>query len=427
MPRALYSLFFCLLLPAILLYFLWRSRREPDYRRRWGERFGRVPAGMTGDGLWLHMASLGEVQAARQLVDALLARYPQRALHLTCITPTGSRRIRELWGERVSHSYLPFDTPGAVARFLARTRPQLALILETEIWPNLYAACARRGVPLLMISARLTEDALARFSRFPGVALLHATLGTIDSVLAQTEADADRFRQAGAPAGRVQVAGNLKFDYRLDPSLTDRAQILREAWGAARPVWIAASTHEGEENIALATHARLREQWPDLLLVLVPRHPQRFARVAELCAASGLPTARRSLGELGNPASAVMLVDTLGELDLFYATADVAFVGGSLVPVGGHNLLEPAALGLPIIVGPHMHEQAQMTALLRAAGGALSVRDATELHTAVLRYLQSPEQRHQAGDACRQVMVQNRGTLARVLAQVSARLNPAQA
>jgi 3-deoxy-D-manno-octulosonic-acid transferase len=421
-----YSFTFYLLLPLILFYFLWRSRREPGYRKRWHERFGAGPAVAPG-GIWLHVASFGEAQASRQLVENLLKQYPQLPLTLTCITPTGSECIRQLWGERVAHAYLPFDTPMAVTRFLDRVQPRLALVLETEIWPSLYAACASRRIPLLMVSARMTEAALARFGRFPGISLLRDTLGCTAGILAQTESDAERYRRAGAPAEQVQVVGNLKFDFCLDPSFASRAQVLREGWGAARPVWIAASTHEGEETIVLEAHARLRKHLPDLLLVLVPRHPQRFDAVAGLCAAAGWVTARRSRGETGDTRSAIVLVDTIGELNLFYATADVAFVGGSLVPVGGHNLLEPAALAMPILVGPHMHEQAQMTELLLASGGVRTVRNVDELTGAVGDYLASSARRHQAGDAARQVIEQNRGALTRVLAQVAVQMDSALA
>jgi 3-deoxy-D-manno-octulosonic-acid transferase len=422
--RFLYTLAFCLLVPLILIYFVWRSLREPAYRQRWHERFGAGPAVAPG-GIWLHAASVGEVQAARMLVDGLLKQYPGLPLTLTCITPTGSESIRQLWAERVHHRYCPFDTPGAVARFLDRVRPRLALVLETELWPNLYAGCRARGIPLLMVSARLTEASLRRFSRFPGSTLLRDTLSCAAGILAQTPADAERFRRAGATGERLAVAGNLKFDHRLDPSLVSRAQVLREDWGAARPVWIAASTHEGEEGIVLEAHARLRARLPDLLLILVPRHPQRFDRVAGLCVAAGFATARRSRGEIGNPASQIVLVDTIGELNLFYAAADVAFVGGSLVPVGGHNLLEAADLGLPILVGPHMRAQAQMTELLLAAGAAKIVHDAGELTEAVSEYLLSSPSRHRAGDAARAVIDQNRGALSRVLARVAQSLAPA--
>jgi 3-deoxy-D-manno-octulosonic-acid transferase len=421
--RVIYSLAFYLLLPLILVYFLWRSLREPGYRRRWQERFGLGPRVEAG-GIWVHVASVGEAQAARALVESLIRQYPGMKLILTCITPAGSGFIRQQWGDRVVHRYLPFDTPAAVARFLDRAQPRLALIVEAEIWPNLYAACAARAIPLLMLSARMTEDSLARLRRFPGVMLLRDTLTCAAAVLAQSDADAERYRRAGTPAARVEVAGNLKFDHRLDPSLSPRAQVLREGWGAARPVWIAASTHSGEEAIVLEAHARLRERLPDLLLVLAPRHPQRFAAVADMCTRAGFATARRSRGETGGLDSAIVLVDTIGELNLFYAAADVAFVGGSLVPVGGHNLLEPAALGLPVLVGPHMQAQAQMTELLLAAGGARQVNDVYELITAVDEALESPALRHQAGIAARHVIERNRGALAKALARVAAQLEP---
>lgn len=414
--RSVYSLVLAVLLPFVLLYFLWRSRREPGYRQRWAERFGAGPAVSPG-GIWLHAASVGEVQAAQPLVDKLLTQYSQLPLVFTCGTPSGSQRIQELWGSRLTHQYLPFDLPGIARRFLDRIQPRLALLMETEIWPNLYRACRPRGIPLLIISARLTEKSLQRFQKFPGAALLRDTLACTTAVLTQTDADRARYERAGAT--RVEVAGNLKFDYLVDPSALPRAQVLREGWGAARPVWIAASTHEGEESVALAAHARLRQQIPELLLVLVPRHSHRFARVSELCDASGFPTARRSRGETGTPATVVLLVDTLGELNLFYAAADLAFVGGSLVPVGGHNLLEPAALGLPILTGPHMHTQAQMTELLLAAGGAQTVSNSDEIVAAAIQFLGSAEAHRQAGAAARQVVEQNRGALARVMEQVA--------
>jgi 3-deoxy-D-manno-octulosonic-acid transferase len=419
--RFIYSLAFYLLLPLILFYFLWRSRKEPGYRRRWVERFGAAPVGRPG-GIWLHAASVGEVQAARPLVESLLAAHPKRPLVVTCITPTGSQRILELWGDRVQHAYLPFDVPGSVERFLDRVQPALGIVLETEIWPNLYLALARRGTPLLMVSARLSEGSLQRLQRFPGSRLLRDCLAHVAAILAQTPDDAERYRSAGVDDARISVAGNLKFDYRVDPAAVSRAQVLREGWGATRPVWIAASTHAGEEDIMLEAHARLRERMPDLLLVLVPRHPQRFEAVADLCTRAGMSSARRSRGETGTPEHAVVLVDTMGELNLFYAASDLAFVGGSLVPVGGHNLLEPAALGLPILTGPHMHSQQDITQRLLAAGGARQVSDLYELIEAVEACLASPALHHQSGIAARHVIEQNRGALARVMAQVALHL-----
>lgn len=419
--RHLYSLAFYLLLPLILAYFLWRSRREPGYRQRWAERFGAGRRASPG-GIWLHAASVGEVQAARTLVESLLQQYPQLPVTISCVTPTGSQRILELWAGRVGHRYLPFDTPAAVQRFLDEVQPRLALVLETEIWPNLYRACASRKIPLLILSARLSERSLARLRRFPGAALLRETLAGVSAILAQTQADAERYRRAGATEQQVCIAGNLKFDHALDPAANARAQVLRERWGLARPVWIAASTHEGEEAIVLAAHARLREQLQDLYLILVPRHPQRFEAVAALCTSAGFATARRSLGDTGSPGHAVLLVDSIGELNQFYAAADIAFVGGSLVPIGGHNLLEPAALGLPILVGPHMHGQQEISQLLQSAGAARQVDSTEAMVAAISEYLGSTALRHQAAAAAQAVIEQNRGALARVMRELASHL-----
>lgn len=417
--RFLYSLIFILMVPWVLLYFLWRSLREPAYRQRWSERFGYLPEIRTG-GIWVHAASVGEVQAARSLVDGLLLQYPQLPLTLSCFTPTGSQRARELWGDRVGHCYLPLDTPLAVRRFVHGLQPRIAIVMETEIWPNLYGACARAGIPMVIASARLTGRSLDRLTRFPGKAVLRESLAGVAAVFAQTQADAERYRQAGAK--NVLVSGNLKFDAKVDPAARERAQVLRERWGSVRPVWVAGSTHEGEESQVLQVHSRLRQSWPELLLVLVPRHPQRFSAVAALCTRTGLRIAQRSRGETGDLDTQVVLVDTIGELGLFYAAADIAFVGGSLVPVGGHNLLEPAVLGVPILVGPHMQNQQDITDRLLAAGGVRQVNGVDDMTAAVSECLGSSALRHKAGMAARQVIELNQGALAQVLRQVAEQL-----
>jgi 3-deoxy-D-manno-octulosonic-acid transferase len=338
---------------------------------------------------------------------------------VTSYTPSGSRRITELFGDRVQHAYLPFDTPGAVTRFLGRARPRLALVMETEIWPNLYRSCAMCGIPLVMVSARLSQESLDGYRHFPGLAVIRDSLESARAA-AQTPQDAERLRMAGVREQNISVCGNLKFDYPPDAAVVEAGRQLRREWGAElRPVWIAASTHAGEEAAALEVHEALCERRADALLVLVPRHPQRFEEVARLCAGSELRVARRGRREACGADTQVLLADTLGELNMLYAAADIAFVGGSLVPVGGHNLLEPASLGLPILVGPHLESQRAIAEPLLATGAAIEVVDAQALEEKLEEMFESDVLRRQAGAAARHVIESSRGTLARVLALLS--------
>jgi 3-deoxy-D-manno-octulosonic-acid transferase len=413
MARRLYSLLLTLGVPLVLLRLLWRGRKNLAYRRRWGERFGWFAAPPLHAPIWVHAVSVGEVQAAVPLIHALLERYAEHSLVVTTTTPTGSQRARELFGSRVFHVYLPYDLPGAVGRFLRRVQPRLALVMETELWPNLFHHCAARGIPVVMANARLSERSAAAYARFS--ALLHPTLAGVKLIAARDESDAARFRALGTPPAQLKVMGNLKFDQPLPADLTARAQALRQQLGASRPVWVAASTHEGEEEQVLAAFTRLREILPEALLLLVPRHPERFPKVAELVQHSGYPLVRRTEGRACDAGTAVFLGDTLGELPLFYAAADVAFVGGSLVAVGGHNMLEPAALGVPVVFGPHLFNFQEISQALLAAGGAQQVADATALATVTAALLNDKAQRTQMGEAGRRLVAENRGALDRLL------------
>jgi 3-deoxy-D-manno-octulosonic-acid transferase len=343
---------------------------------------------------------VGETVAARPLVERLLALEPAPSVLLTTTTPTGAETVARLFGARVRHHYLPWDLPGAVGRFLDRQSPGLFIVMETELWPNLLAACAQRGIPAVLANGRLSERSARGYGRVPG--LSRPMLESLALLAVQGEADAARFRALGAPPGRVRVTGNLKFEGALAPEAA--AGALRAAWGPARPVWIAASTHPGEEGQILAAHATLRRALPTALLVLVPRHPERAAECLRLPALAGLPVARRSTGEACGADTAVYLVDTLGELTAFYGAVDCAFVGGSLVRHGGHNCLEPAAVGLPVLVGPHCFNFAAITEGLAAAGGVLVVADAEALATELGRLLQDPA-------ACRAMGARARGFL----------------
>jgi 3-deoxy-D-manno-octulosonic-acid transferase len=411
--RVLYTLLLYAAVPLVLLRLLWRSIRNPAYRRRWSERFGRFPHRPPAGAIWIHAVSVGEAIAAFPLVQRLRERQPARPIVFTTTTPTGSERVVRQFGDGVHHGYLPYDLPGAVARFLERSRPAVAVIMETELWPNMYAACAARRIPIIVANARLSARSAAGYRRV--AALTRATLRRVTLIAAQGETDAARFRALGAPADRVRVIGNLKFDLDLPADLQRRGEELRRAWGEQRPVWIAASTHDGEEAQILAAHSRARAQWPDLLLVLLPRHPERFDRVAALCVAHGCRVVRRSERRPCEPGTDVFLADSMGEALLFYAAADIAFVGGSLVPAGGHNPLEPAALARPVLYGPHMFNFEDISRLLHDAGGSRQVQDAGELARAIIDYLNDSVLRRDNGRRAFEVVEQNRGALNRLL------------
>lgn len=402
--------------PAVAGAMLLCGLRDASYRRNFRERFG-FGAAAPRPSIWIHAVSVGEVQAAAPLVQALLQRHPDLPLVLTCFTPTGAARARALFAGRALVRYLPFDLPGSVRRFLRRAQPRVGVVFETELWPELYRACAHRSVPLVIASARLSERSVARYRRLG--ALLRETLAHVQ-IAAQAGADAERFRALGAEPQSTQVTGNIKFDLELPPDIAERGRALRSEYAPARSVWVAGSTHEGEEELLLEAHARLRTREQNALLVLAPRHPQRFDAVAERLRAAGTSFVRRSRHaprEL-DAAVDVLLLDTLGELLAFYAAGDVAFVGGSLVPIGGHNLLEPAALGLPVLTGPHNFNAAELARRLIERGAARSVRDPHELADALAALLQDPAERERMGAAGREFVAGNRGALGRLLALI---------
>ena len=381
MTRRLYSVAIYLAVPFAFAAVLWRGLRDRSYWQAPCERFGWGRASANGS-IWLHAVSLGEVSAAAPLVRALRARHPQYPMVLTTATPTGRARAVSLFGGAVDIRFLPYDTPGAAARFLDRVRPQFGVIMETELWPNLFHECGRRGVPLLLASARLSARSVARYRRLGS--LVRGIFSAAPIIAAQSREDAERFIAIGAPRAATRVVGNVKFDVEVGADASSAGRALRVSLGGARPIWIAGSTHAGEEEQVLAAHEELPS---DVLLLLVPRHPDRFESVGELLNRRGVKFVRRSAGVAPDGATRVMLVDTVGELAALYAAADAAFVGGSLVPVGGHNLLEPAALGLPVLTGPSHANGEEIARLLLAEGAALEVRDARELAAAVSRLL----------------------------------------
>lgn len=417
MNRALYTLLFHVALPLILLRLAWRAWRAPAYARRVGERFALGLAPLQPDGIWLHAVSVGESIAAAPLVRELLARYPHLPITITCMTPTGSERIRALfpaeqYAGRIQHCYLPYDLPWTAARFLRQLRPRLAVIMETELWPNFIAACERRAIPVVLANARLSERSARGYARF--ARLTAPMLARLQLIAVQSAAEAQRFLQLGARPEAVQVTGSIKFDLQVDAQLLARATACRADWGA-RPVWIAASTHAGEDEIALAAHRQLLARWPQALLILVPRHPERFNSVYELCQRQGFATCRRSAGVQLQATDALLLGDTMGELLFLYALADVALVGGSLVANGGHNLLEPAALGKPVLSGPHLFNFLEISSQLREAGALREVRDADNLAREVAQLWQSRDDWQAMSEAGLAVLRRNQGALARLL------------
>ena len=411
--RGLYSLLARVALPFSMFYLIWRGLRLREYLDRWSERFALYREPGLADCLWLHAVSVGEVNAAAPLLAALRRRHPARAFLVTTTTPTGSARARALWGDDVRHAYLPYDLPGAVRHFLDHFRPRLAVVMETEIWPNLYAELAHRDIPLAIVNARLSDKSLRGYR--PIRPLLRGALTAVQCIAAQSAGDAERYRKLGARAGSLVVTGNLKYDIEVPVGLEQQARQWRQSWGA-RPVWIAASTHPDEEAIVLTAQRALRERFPQALLLWAPRHPERFASVASDAERAGFMVSRRSSDGLPSERTAIFVIDTLGELLAFYAAADVAFVGGSLQAIGGHNLLEPAALGVPSLVGPYTGNFREITDLLIEVGAARCVYDAAALIAAISACWNDPANATRCGEAGRDRIAIERGALARTLA-----------
>ncbi|NII12292.1 lipid IV(A) 3-deoxy-D-manno-octulosonic acid transferase [Oleiagrimonas sp. C23AA] len=414
--RLLYTLAMYLATPLFLLRLMARGVRYGDYHKRWRERFGLFRRPRFTSSLWVHAVSLGEVNAAEPLINAMLAQYPDWPLVVTTVTPTGSERVRQLFGERVFHVYLPYDLPFSVRRFLRRVRPRLGVIVETEIWPNLYFACRDHGVALMIANARLSARSLRGYA--PARGLVRDALSCVTYVAAQSRCDAARYRLLGADPGGLTVAGNLKFDMPLPREAMLEGAELCERWGRTRPVWMAASTHEGEEVAVLQAHRRVLQAHPDALLLLAPRHPERFRGVEQVVREHGIALATRSGDGEPGPGTQCFLIDAMGELMRFYAAADVAFVGGSLVAIGGHNVLEPAALGRPVLVGPYTFNFDNITEALVDEGGARRVADADALAGAVLSLLEDTLSRERMGEAACVVFDRERGAVGRIMGLV---------
>ena len=411
--KALYSTLFYLALPFILLRLIWRGIKAPDYFKRWNERFGRIEArDSTQPLIWVHAVSVGEAEACRPLIKGLQERYPEHQILITTMTPTGSARVKSLFADSVLHVYLPYDLPFAINGFLRAMRPQFGVIMETELWPNLIMSFADQNIPIVIANARLSARSTRGYQKLSK--LTRQMLQSIPLIATQTHTDRDHFLRLGAKKASVHAVGNLKYEIALPASVIERAESMRSLWGN-RPVLIAASTHEGEEEQILDAARKIRSQFKDLLLIVVPRHPERFDRVAALSRRAGLITLRRSEGKPCHSQVQVLVVDTMGELTFFYGAADVALIGGTLVPHGGHNLLEAAALSRPIITGPHYFNFLEVTQQFLQQGAAIEITNSDQLADNVISLLSNPQQRTEMGEAGRRLIEQSKGASKRLL------------
>lgn len=410
MIRIIYTLFFYCLLPFIFVRLYYKSRKNPAYRKRLSERLGFFKAPAKTGGIWIHTVSVGETIAAMPLIHALKKNFPQYPLVMTCMTATGSERIMALMGDSAFHVYMPYDTPGAIKRFLGKTKPSLLILMETELWPNYLHYCKQAHIPVLLANARLSERSFQGYRRINF--LSKDMIKNLSMIAAQAIPDADRFMKLGATKEQITVTGSIKFDISIPETIKEQAQQLRLQLGNNRPIWIAASTHDTEEELILKAFAKIREVMPITLLVLVPRHLERFDKVATLTQQAGYKIARRSKQEPVTEETDIYLGDTIGELLLLYGVCDVAFVGGSFAPIGGHNVLEPAALAKPVITGPYDFNFATIVQLLLEDKGLIKVTSVEELANTVIHWLQDPALRLTIGENAYQFVQKHKGATA---------------
>ena len=412
--RALYSFVLRLALPFVLARLAWRGLKSRGYWAHIPERLG-FNGLQSRDSrlLWVHAVSVGEAQAALPVIRGLIEAQPDLDIVVTTTTPTGRARVQSSLGDDVQIAYMPYDTPGAVNRFVDQLKPDGLIIMETEIWPNLMHACATRNIPVALVNARLSARSAAGYLK--AASLTQEAVKHFAVVLAQTDSDAERLASIGVPKDVMVVSGSVKFDVKLPPSLREAGAALRRRWGVDRGVFIAASTHEGEEQMVLDVLQSVRKVIPDVLLVLVPRHPERFARVATLAKRYDLSVVRHSEAPTTSVDADVYLGDTMGDLPTLYAGSDVAFVGGSLVDVGGHNVLEPAALGLPVLIGPHVRNFADISERLVDAGAAKFVLNESDFAAVLEQWLKDANLRHASGQQGLHFVESNRGAVARTV------------
>lgn len=419
--RIIYSLLFYLFIPYILLRLLWRSIKVPAYRQRWSERFAFYRDQHRQGAVWFHAVSVGEAEALFPLLRRFRQRYPDLPVLVTTTTPTGSARVQSVMKDEVMHVYIPYDLPDGWLRFFNHFRPKLAVIMETEIWPNLFTACGDQQIPLLVINARLSEKSANGYRKVPN--LIRRALSRVTLIVAQTQEDADRYLSIGAPLSRVKTLGNMKFDVEIPASLVEAGLQIKKNAFKNRFVWLIASTHNNEEAILIDLYRQIKQTIPELLLIIVPRHPERFISVAQLCQQHGLRVVTRTSGNLLLDHADVYLVDTMGELKLFYAACDVAFVGGSLVPVGGHNVLEAAAVGAPVMFGPHMANFKEIADNILMHDAAIQCQSTDEITETILSLYASPEMRNRLIVNSRNFLLANQGAVVAILELISETLD----
>ncbi len=415
--RGLYSFLIVLSTPFVLLYFALRGVRDHAYLDRWPERFGFFPGVVEKGSILVHAASVGEFNAASPLIRNLLKTNPDLSVIVTTLTPTGSGRVKRELGDRVLHAYIPIDLNGAVRRFLKRIQPTAIIIMETEIWPNLYLQAQDLNIPLVMANARLSERSVRHFKHMSG--LVEKIMQSVTWVGAQSAEDTNRLVKCGANPQRVDMTGNLKFDLSIPANLGEKCTALRARWGGSRPVVVAGSTHEADENVVIPAFVGLLKSLPDALLILVPRYPERFTRATQLAKAAGLRTELHSQGEACSADAQCFVIDTIGELMTYYACADVAYVGGSMGDQGGHNPLEPAALGKPVLLGPNMENAKEIAGQLLKSNAARPVTNQQDFREAAETILSDSALRDSMGQAGRDLVEKNKGALDLTLAAIN--------
>lgn len=420
MFRYFYSLLFYLVFPIVLLRLVWRAIKEPDYAGRWSERFGLCKPIAQDNLIWVHSVSAGETIAAVPLIRRLQDKYPQRAFLVTTMTPTGSERVKALLGSSVYHAYAPYDLPGMVKRFLDRTRPKLLIIIDTELWPNIIYQCHKRNISILLVNGRLSDRSAKGYGRIAG--LTEGMLARMTHVAAQSESHGKRFVSLGLPQEKLSVTGSTKFDLTIPDDVAARQSVLRKKIGEDRIVFIAASTHEGEEEILLVAYEKICRTYPQMLLIIAPRHPDRFDGVSKLCINHGFRVVRHSAGVACSPDTDILLADSMGELLYFYSVADMVFVGGSLVPVGGHNMMEAAAFGLPLMMGPQRFNFEDIARRFVEAGALEEVNGSKDLADIAGRLCSDDNLRQEMGERALKVMQENTGALDKVLALIEQQL-----
>lgn len=412
--RVVYSFVIYLLIPFLLLRLFLLGFKKNGYRERWTERLGFLDKGTTRKkAIWLHAVSVGEVRAARPLVDTLMQKYPDCTMFITTTTPTGADSVQQYFGGRVRHFYFPYDLPISVRRFIVKLNPSVVIIMETELWPNLFYFCHVNNIPVILINARMSEKSARGYSLISS--LTHSMLDQVSLIITQGKKDAERFIALGADKGKVGVTKNLKFHIYSSDEINGQIEILKKYFPDDRPVWIAASTHEGEETIILDAFKKVLEEAPQCLLILAPRHPERSASIKKICHKQNFNVLCRSDKKRCNAHSQVFILDTLGELLACYAIADIAFIGGSFAKVGGHNMLEPASFGVPVMTGPHIFNFHEISRLLLEAGAAFQVFDENELSAGVNRLLGNAKLRYIMGQKGKHVLSSNIGSIQEVM------------